>query len=259
MAAAIDDVEGRHRHHELIHGLTRQLRDVLVQWHLASGGSSAAHCHRHSEDRVRSKLRLRPTPLVLGAIELLDHFLVDLGLLGDVHADEFRCDEVVHIGDRLQDTLAEETILVAVAQLQRLVNASRGTAGHGRAEECRLCAKVHLHGGVATRVEDLAGANRHDDGTASVSDTARRIIERGDARQDLPLQQFQGSTAPRAAVRHLVLSVVLLACRGGVAAADDSDSSALGDLDDLVHHRLRAHLECLHLENAHGTVPDDGL
>ena len=61
------------------------------------------------------------------------------------------------------------------------------------------------------------------------------------------------------AVRHLVLGVVLLAGRGGVAAADHGDDARGCRLHDVVHERLGASLERGHLEHAHRAVPDQGL
>mmetsp|Transcript_53924 Transcript_53924/g.109701 ORF Transcript_53924/g.109701 Transcript_53924/m.109701 type:complete len:383 (+) Transcript_53924:568-1716(+) len=58
---------------------------------------------------------------------------------------------------------------------------------------------------------------------------------------------------------HLVFGVVLFASCGRVASANDCDGARFGGLHDLVHHELGALLECLHLEDTHGPVPDDGL
>lgn len=58
---------------------------------------------------------------------------------------------------------------------------------------------------------------------------------------------------------HLVFSIVLLAAGGRVPTPNDGDDSRLGGLDDRVHHALGACLEGGHLEDAHGTVPDDRL
>ena len=49
------------------------------------------------------------------------------------------------------------------------------------------------------------------------------VIQRSHAGQELALQQLERCTAAGAAVGDLVHGVVLLACSGGVASADDRD------------------------------------
>mmetsp|Transcript_89931 Transcript_89931/g.279911 ORF Transcript_89931/g.279911 Transcript_89931/m.279911 type:complete len:410 (-) Transcript_89931:11-1240(-) len=60
-------------------------------------------------------------------------------------------------------------------------------------------------------------------------------------------------------MRDLVLGVVLLASRRGIAAPDDSDGAGAGGSHDCVHHVLGADLKLRHLKDAHRAVPDDGL
>mmetsp|Transcript_132950 Transcript_132950/g.425532 ORF Transcript_132950/g.425532 Transcript_132950/m.425532 type:complete len:522 (+) Transcript_132950:333-1898(+) len=253
MAAAIDHVHRRHRHHEVVHRLAAQLRDVLVERHLAGGRTGPANSHRYSQDRVRAELGLAPTPLVLGAIELLDHQLVDARLVRHIHANQLRADNIVNVCDRLEHALAHQPALVIVPQLEGLVDAGGGTTGHCRAEKLRLGTEINLDGRIAAGVEDLACADGHD------LVGGRGSVERGDAWQHLALQQLQGCAAARAAMGDLVLGVVLGARGRGVAATDDRDCAGLGHLDDFFHHRLGASLELGHLEDSHGTVPNDGL
>ena len=60
--------------------------------------------------------------------------------------------------DRLLHALAAVAGLVAVAQLEGLVLAGRGAGGDGRpAEGAAVELAVHLEGGVAAGIEDLAG------------------------------------------------------------------------------------------------------
>mmetsp|Transcript_20626 Transcript_20626/g.55194 ORF Transcript_20626/g.55194 Transcript_20626/m.55194 type:complete len:263 (+) Transcript_20626:207-995(+) len=184
VAAAVDNVEGRHWHDELVHRLPGYLRDVLVQRHLVRGGSCAADGHGDCQDRVRAELRLGPAPLVGGAVEGLHHQVVDLLLLGHVHADELRGDDVVHVRHCLEHALAEQPALVAVAQLEGLVDAGGGPAGHRGAEEGEVGAEVDLHGGVPPGVEDLARPDGPDHRGAG---TACGVVQRGHARQDLAL------------------------------------------------------------------------
>ena len=66
--------------------------------------------------------------------------------------------------DGLQHALAEIALLVAVAQLHRLVRAGRGARGHRRAAaRAILQHHIDLDGRIAAAVEDLA-ADDVDDG-----------------------------------------------------------------------------------------------
>mmetsp|Transcript_124212 Transcript_124212/g.322656 ORF Transcript_124212/g.322656 Transcript_124212/m.322656 type:complete len:520 (+) Transcript_124212:44-1603(+) len=162
VAPAVDDVHRGHRHDELVDGLAAELGDVLVQRHLAGGGACAADCHGDRQDGIGTELGLAPAPLVLGAVELLDHLLVDARLVRDVHAHELGGDDVVDVGHGLEHALAEKPALVVVAQLKGLVDPRRGARGHRRAEERRLRAEVDLHGRVATGIENLARTDLDD-------------------------------------------------------------------------------------------------
>src|SRR3546814_763798 len=65
--------------------------------------------------------------------------------------------------DRLQHALAAIALLVAVAQLDRLVGAGRGAGGHGGAAEgAALQSDVDLDGRIAPGVQDLPGLNIDD-------------------------------------------------------------------------------------------------
>ena len=64
---------------------------------------------------------------------------------------------------RLRTPLPPIALLVAVAQLERFVLAGRRAGGHrGAAEHARGELHVDLDGGIAARIEDLAGANGDD-------------------------------------------------------------------------------------------------
>mmetsp|Transcript_20625 Transcript_20625/g.55189 ORF Transcript_20625/g.55189 Transcript_20625/m.55189 type:complete len:263 (+) Transcript_20625:207-995(+) len=184
VAAAVDNVEGRHWHDELVHRLPGYLRDVLVQRHLAGRRARPADRHGDGQDGVGAQLPFGPAPLVLGAVQLLDHDLVDLRLLGDVHAQQPGRDDVVDVLHGPEDALPKQAALVAVAQLQRLVDAGGGAAGHRGAEEGEVGAEVDLHGGVPPGVEDLARPDGPDHRGAG---TACGVVQRGHARQDLAL------------------------------------------------------------------------
>ncbi len=93
--------------------------------------------------------------------------MVDVRLLGDVQAEDRLADLGVHVLDRLLHALAEEALGVAVAQLDRLARAGGRARGHRRAPHgARLHEHVGLHGGIAARIEDLAGDDFDDGGHA---------------------------------------------------------------------------------------------
>mmetsp|Transcript_70221 Transcript_70221/g.146965 ORF Transcript_70221/g.146965 Transcript_70221/m.146965 type:complete len:494 (+) Transcript_70221:991-2472(+) len=254
MAAPVDDVHGRDGHHHLVGGLSAELRDVLVQGHTRGRSAGAADSHRDGQDGVGTQLLLAPAPVVGAAIELLHHLFVDALLVGDVHTKKCGSDDVVDVGHGLQDSLAQQSALVVVAQLQSLVDTGGGATGNSGTEERGLGAQVHLDSGIASRIENLPGGDGDD-----LAAIALTIVECGHTWQYLALQELQGGSSAGTAVRDLVLGAVLLAGGGGVAASDDSDDTCGCDLDDLVHHALGARLELAHLEDAHGAVPDDGL
>mmetsp|Transcript_24287 Transcript_24287/g.76657 ORF Transcript_24287/g.76657 Transcript_24287/m.76657 type:complete len:426 (-) Transcript_24287:71-1348(-) len=85
------------------------------------------------------------------------------------------------------------------------------------------------------------------------------VRERDDAGQLLALQELKGGATAGAAVRDLVLSVILLAGRGRVATANDGDGARAGGGHNRIHEGFGANLEFRHLEDAHGAVPDNGL
>ena len=116
---------------------------------------------RHAEDGVRAELALVRRPVEV------DEQRVDAGLVGRVEPEQLGRDPIDHVGDRGQDALAAEAGLVAVAQLDRLVGAGRGAAGHGRAPDRAVVEDdVDLDRRVAARIEDLAGVDEVDRGHA---------------------------------------------------------------------------------------------
>mmetsp|Transcript_70223 Transcript_70223/g.146982 ORF Transcript_70223/g.146982 Transcript_70223/m.146982 type:complete len:360 (+) Transcript_70223:982-2061(+) len=164
MAASIDDVEGGDRHHVLVRGSAREGGDVLVEGDLHGGGTGTADGHGHGQDGVGSQLRLGPAPVVHGTVQDLHHLLVQGSLLRHVHAQQGRGDDLIHVLHGLQNALAQQAALVAISQFQGLVDASGGATGHGSPEHVLLGDEVHLHSGIASGVEDLAGLDALDGG-----------------------------------------------------------------------------------------------
>ena len=79
-------------------------------------------------------------------------------------------DPLGHVRDRRQDALAAVAGLVAVPQLDGLVDAGRGAGRDGGpAQRAVLRDDVDLDGGVAARVEDLPGVDPGDGGVAHLA------------------------------------------------------------------------------------------
>ncbi|GMT15290.1 hypothetical protein PFISCL1PPCAC_6587, partial [Pristionchus fissidentatus] len=156
VGASVDDVEGGHGKDNLVGA--GELGDVLVEGDSLVDGASLAHGKRHTEDRVRSEPHL-----VLGTIES-QHKLVDRTLLRhiDTLGDEGGGNLLVDVGDCLEHALAVVDGLVLVAQLERLVDASRRARRNGGAEHTLLGVEVDLDGRVTAGVVDLAGVNFGD-------------------------------------------------------------------------------------------------
>ena len=86
------------------------------------------------------------------------------------------------------------------------------------------------------------------------------LIEGGNARENLALQQLERGSASGGDVRHVAGAARLLGRGDGVPSPDDGDGPLLlGQVGEDVDDAERALLEGLHLEHAHGTVHDDGL
>mmetsp|Transcript_11880 Transcript_11880/g.49771 ORF Transcript_11880/g.49771 Transcript_11880/m.49771 type:complete len:561 (+) Transcript_11880:77-1759(+) len=154
--AAVDHVERGHGEHEL--AVAGEVRDVLVEGHALLRGASLGDGHGHREDRVGAELAL-----VLGAVEL-DHEVVDGLLIRGVLADERGRDDGVDVLDSLRDALAHPLGLVAVAELDRLVDARGGAGGGHSAEHALVRVDVRLDRGVAAGVENLAADDLGDGG-----------------------------------------------------------------------------------------------
>src|SRR5207244_2434081 len=83
-------------------------------------------------------------------------------LIERVEADDARPERLHHVVDGLRDALAAEALLVAVTELDGLVLARGGAARDRRAAVPGGGLDLHLDGGVATRIEDLAGDDSGD-------------------------------------------------------------------------------------------------
>ena len=151
--AAIDDVHHRHRQ-----GAGRGAADIAIQRQVVRDRGGLGAGERDAENGVGAD-----PALVLGAVEL-DQDLVDLDLVLHRHVAQGFVDLVIDGLDRLQHALAEIAVLVAVAQLDRLVGAGGGAGRNcGAADRAVLQHDVDLDRGIAAAVQDFA-ADDVDDG-----------------------------------------------------------------------------------------------
>ena len=149
MRAAVQDV-----HHRGGQNIGAGPAEIAIERQAESGRGSSRCRHRNRQDGIGAQ-----PALVLGAIEF-DHLLVDGALVGGVHVGQGVGDFAVHIFYRLQHALAQIALLVAVAQLDRLVLAGRCAAGNGRASSGSVRqGDFRLDCGVAARIENLPRLN----------------------------------------------------------------------------------------------------
>ena len=155
MGAAVEDI-----HHGHGQGLGVGAADIGVQGQAQGLGRGAGAGQGHAQDGVCAQ-----AGLVGGAVQV-DHGLVDEGLVHGVHAGEGLGDLAVDGVHGLEHALAQITALVAVAELTGLVNAGGSAGGHGGTAavgvQAVLHIDLHLHGGIAAAVHDLAADDVDD-------------------------------------------------------------------------------------------------
>ena len=84
---------------------------------------------------------------------------VHAALVAGVHAHDALA-LAIHMGHCLRDALAQVAILVAVAELDRLEVAGRGTRGHDSARKAAVLQRdLDLDGGIAAGVQDLTSVH----------------------------------------------------------------------------------------------------
>ena len=149
--AAVEHVHHRHRQH-----VRRLAAEVAPQRQVLLGRRRPRGGERDAEDRVRAEARL-----VVGAVEL-DQLGVEAALVGRVVAGDRLGDLAVDVGDGLRDALAAVRV-AAVAELGGLELAGRGAGGDGGAAVgAGAQLDLHLDGGVAAGIKDLACVNGLD-------------------------------------------------------------------------------------------------
>ena len=107
---------------------------------------------------------------------------VDADLVQRVHADQLVGDLLVDVVDGLGDALAEEQLLVAVAQLPGFVDAGAGAAGDGGpADRAVVERDIDFDGRIAAAIENLAAVDvnnhAHDKGL-SIAWGRNRVLNR---------------------------------------------------------------------------------
>src|SRR5690606_18146212 len=142
----VEDVQHRH-------GQDVRVRptDVAEEGQAGALGGGAGHGQRDTEDGVGAELAL------VGRAVQVDEGLVEDALLARLEPEDLRGDVVDDGVDGVLDALAEVTALVAVTALDGLERTGGGARGDLCAGDGAVVQRdLDLHGGVATRVEDLA-------------------------------------------------------------------------------------------------------
>mmetsp|Transcript_46418 Transcript_46418/g.83814 ORF Transcript_46418/g.83814 Transcript_46418/m.83814 type:complete len:280 (-) Transcript_46418:1440-2279(-) len=166
MAATIDHVERWYWHHKFVCRLSRKLCHILVQWHFICSGSCSANSHGDSKNCICAQVGFAPAPLVLCTIELLDHQLVNCGLIGHIHANQLWSNDLVDVRNGFQDSLAQETRLVGVSQFQGLIDASRSSTRYCSTKQRYLRAEIDFNCWVSSGIKDLSRSQQADLGAA---------------------------------------------------------------------------------------------
>ncbi len=148
--ATVEDVHHRHRQRSGAHSA-----EVAIEWQADGHGCSPRNSQRDAKNGIGAILAL-----VGGGIELT-HELVDAYLVESVPARQLEGQRLVDVLDRGEHALAAVALLVAVAQLHRLVHSGRRTGRNSRAANRSPGQQdLNLYRRVAPRVEDLS----RDDG-----------------------------------------------------------------------------------------------
>ncbi len=149
MGAAIENIHHRHRQQ-----LGVGAANVTIKRQTALIRRRTGHGQGNAQNGVGPQ-----TPLVLGTIDV-DHLLIHRHLIKHLHADhgigQFAVDGI----HRLGDALAQITALVAITQFHRLTGAGGSPGWHRSTAQTALFGKdLHLHGGIATGIEDFTRLN----------------------------------------------------------------------------------------------------
>ena len=156
VGTTVDDVESRHREHQL--AVTGEVGDVLVERHVLFGGASLGDGHGNREHGVGAELAL-----VVRAIEVLAHEVIDRLLVARILTDERRGDDFVQVLHGLHDALAH-VFLAAVAKFHGFVDTRGRTTRHHGAEHTLVRVHIGFNRRVTARVKNLATDDLRDGG-----------------------------------------------------------------------------------------------
>src|SRR5690606_17989594 len=150
-----------------------------------------------------------------------NHPRIDGGLLGRLTGQGFG-NFAVDVADGLGNALAEVATLVAVTQFERLTGARRGPRRDGSpARSARIERYVHLDGGIAARVENLAALDAADGHVCLLKKRAKKagrkggMISRAGATMRAIRAALRGThvcrhASPRGSMKRLPVLVALL-------------------------------------------------
>ena len=150
--AAIQDVHHRNRQN-----LGICTADVLVQRLSVVISSSSCASQGNRQRSICTQVALERR-----AIEI-QHNLVNLGLAGNIHADQLRSDLGVDILNSLQNSLAAETLLITITELKSFPLTGRSTRRNNCASKCTgFSGNFAFNSRVAARIENFACINTYD-------------------------------------------------------------------------------------------------
>ncbi len=148
--AAVEDVHHRHRQR-----VRRGPAEIAIEREFTCSCRGAGRRHRNRQDRVR------PQPPFVGRAIEFDQTGVERALVGCVRPAEIFRNLAIDIRDRLQNALAEELRLVAVAQFDGLMLAGgRATRHNGSRAGAAIQKNFRFNRRIAPRVKHLASADK---------------------------------------------------------------------------------------------------
>ncbi len=156
MRTTVENVH--HRAGEEIRGRIRGIAGkILVERLFEGDGGGAGGSHGHGEDGVGAE------PGLGGRAIEGDHSVIEGALVGGVETGDGFGDFGVGVGNGLEHALAEIFRFVTVAELEGFVLAGRSAGGDGgAAKRSAIKDDVGFDGGIAARIDDLAGVDFDD-------------------------------------------------------------------------------------------------
>lgn len=111
MLSSVDDIERRNWSNILVLLFASKLTKILIKRYSLFSCSSSSKSKRYSQNSVGTKIALGPSILVLRAIKVLDNVIIKFSLISWILS--FKCwgNDVIDIGNSLQDSLSKISIL----------------------------------------------------------------------------------------------------------------------------------------------------